>query len=170
VRPINEIWAFDQNKNNLEYFAGEFRLKHPEIRVNLTKDSGEVARNSEIVISATNSPRPVFENSKELFTGKTFVGIGSYKPDCREFPEWLFRQLDQVFVDTIDGKSESGDLITPLENGWISEGIIHSLGSLISGHTALSSNKTNLFKTVGSAIFDLVAAKLVYEKYLKKPH
>ena len=50
---------------------------------------------------------------RDLFSGKTFIGIGSYKPDCREFPGQLFRQLDQIFIDTIDGKKESGDLIDP---------------------------------------------------------
>ena len=170
VRNISEVWAFDQNKTNLEHFADKLKDRHPDIKIINAIDSAHVVFNSEVIISATNSPNPVFENSKELFAGKTFVGIGSYKPDCREFPEKLFRQIDQIFVDTIDGKSESGDLITPVRNNWISESDIFPLGSLISGSIALSSNKTRLFKTVGSAIFDLFAAKLIYEKDLDKTH
>lgn len=167
VREINEIWAFDQNKNNLERFSDELKAKHPKIKINQAIDSGQVDINSDVIISAANSQIPVFKNSKELFTGKTFIGIGSYKPDCREFPEQLFRQIDQVFVDTIDGKSESGDLIIPVKSKWISGNCIFTLGSLISGNTVLSSHQTKLFKTVGSAIFDLFAAKLIYEKHMK---
>ena len=166
VREINEVWAFDQNTVNLKKFSEELNGKLPGININCAVSSSEVAINSEVIISATNSRLPVFPDSKELFTGKTFVGIGSYKPGYSEFPEQLFRQLSQVFVDTLDGKKESGDLITPIENHWIADENIVPLGNLISGAETLSKNSTRLFKTVGSAIFDLFAAKLIYETNL----
>ncbi|MDO9254415.1 MAG: ornithine cyclodeaminase family protein [Bacteroidales bacterium] len=168
VREINEIWVFDQNRENLMKFAEKVMSRYPMIRVNQATDSSEVAMNSEIIISATNSQNPVFPDEKELFTGKTIIGIGSYKPDCREFPEQLFRQLDQIYVDTLDGKKESGDLITPVKNNWISENKIYSIGSLLTGEIIPSTNGTRLFKTVGFALLDLFAAKLVYEKHKRK--
>jgi ornithine cyclodeaminase/alanine dehydrogenase-like protein (mu-crystallin family) len=168
VRKIEEIWAFDQNPANLRQFAYDMNINYPGIRVHIANKSDDVALNSQVIISATNSRDPVFENSKELFSGKIFVGIGSYKPDCREFPEQLFKQVDQVFVDTMDGKGESGDLITPIKNNWIYNKDIFPIGSLIEGEIVASENPTRLFKTVGSAIFDLFASKLVYEKYLEK--
>jgi ornithine cyclodeaminase/alanine dehydrogenase-like protein (mu-crystallin family) len=168
VRNIHEIWAYDLSKQNLDNFEEKVKAKHSEIKINRADNSSQVVAKSEVIISATNSPNPVFENSNELFRGKTFIGIGSYKPDCMEFPEVFFRQLDQIFVDTLVGKSESGDLITPVKNNWIPESSIIPLGSLISGNITLSQNKTKLFKTVGSAIFDLFAAKLIYEKQIKK--
>ena len=166
VRQINEIWAYDRNKLSLNRFSVELNTKYPDIKIHQVADTGEVALLSEVIISSTNSQNPVFMNSKEIFTGKTFVGIGSYKPDAREFPEQLFRQLDQIFVDTLDAKSESGDLIIPVKNNWISEANIYPLGKVISGEIVPSSNPTRFFKTVGSAIFDLFAAKLIYEKHI----
>lgn len=163
VREINEIWAYDLNKNSLGLFSKLVNCKHPKIKITQASASDEVVINSEIIISATNSHYPVFANLKELFTGKTFVAIGSYKPDCMEFPEQFFRQLDQIFVDALDGKKESGDLITPLINNWIMDDNIYHIGSLLLGDIVLSENPTRLFKTVGSAIFDLFAAKLIYE-------
>jgi ornithine cyclodeaminase/alanine dehydrogenase-like protein (mu-crystallin family) len=165
VREIDVIRAYDQSISNLQQFSEVFNRKYPGIKIIYAADSAEVALNSEIIISATNSQIPVFPDSKELFTGKTFVGIGSYKPDCREFPEQLFRQIDQLFVDTSDGKKESGDLITPLSKGWIAEDKIIQIGNLVAGDISPSANPTRLFKTVGSALFDLFAAKLVYERY-----
>lgn len=170
VREIKVIRAYDQNIDNLKRFSDELKDKYPEVRVFQAEDSSEVVINSEVIISATNSQNPVFRNEKDLFTGRTFVGIGSYKPDFREFPEQLFRQVDQIFVDTLDGKNESGDLITPVINNWITEDKIHMIGHLLTGDMIPSSNKTRLFKTVGSAIFDLFAAKLIYETHLKKAH
>ncbi|MEI8048036.1 MAG: ornithine cyclodeaminase family protein [Bacteroidota bacterium] len=165
-REINEIWAFDQNTENLKHFSEKMKSKYPLIKVIQAAYSSEVAMNSDIIISATNSQYPVFPDEKELFTGKTFIGIGSYKPDCREFPEQLFRQLDQIYVDTLDGKTESGDLLTPVKNNWIDENKIYSIGSLLAGEIIPTSNSTRLFKTVGFALLDLFAAKLVYEKYI----
>jgi len=168
VRKINEVRAFDQVPGNLKLFTEGLHSKYPDIKIITCTNSSEVVRNSGVIISATNSRFPVFPNEKDLFTGKTFVGIGSYKPDCREFPEQLFRQIDQLFVDTPDGKHESGDLIDPVKNNWFDENSMHPIGDLISGKIVRSSNPTRLFKTVGSAIFDLFAAKLIYENSLKK--
>jgi ornithine cyclodeaminase/alanine dehydrogenase-like protein (mu-crystallin family) len=170
VRKIDEIWAFDKDSSNLKKFVADLNFRYPDVRVHLANDSGEVTLNSQVIISATNSQNPVFKNSKELFTGRTFVGIGSYKPDCMEFPEQLFRQIDQIFVDTIDGKNESGDLITPVRKNWISDENIFTIGSLIAGNSVPAENTTRLYKTVGSAIFDLFAAKLIYEKHIDKNH
>jgi ornithine cyclodeaminase/alanine dehydrogenase-like protein (mu-crystallin family) len=167
VRDIDKIWAYDHNTLNFKQFSDEVHSRYPEIRIIMAKDSSEVALNSEVIITATNSHDPVFPDDKDLFTGKTFIGIGSYKPDCREFPEMLFRQVDQIFIDTPDGKKESGDLITPVRNNWLKEDKIYPIGELYTGNVVPTENPTRLFKTVGSALFDLFAAKLIYEK-LKK--
>lgn len=167
-REINEIWAFDLNKENLTHFTEKLKNKYPKIRVIQAADSSEVAMNSDIIISATNSQHPVFKDEKELFTGKTFIGIGSYKPDCREFPAWLFRQASHIFVDTLDGKKESGDLITPVKNNWIDESEIYPIGSLLAGDIIPTPNSTRIFKTVGFALLDLFAVKLVYEKHIEQ--
>jgi ornithine cyclodeaminase/alanine dehydrogenase-like protein (mu-crystallin family) len=168
VRDIDVIRAYDHNRSNLNQFSDAVHSRYPEIKIIKAKDSREVALNSEVIITATNSHDPVFPDDKDLFSGKTFIGIGSYKPDCREFPEQLFRQVDQVFIDTPDGKKESGDLITPVANNWLKEDKIYTIGELYAGVVVPTENPTRLFKTVGSALFDLFAAKLIYEKLMKK--
>jgi ornithine cyclodeaminase len=168
VREIKEIRAFDQAEENLRHFAEMIKAGCPDARFISCRSSEEVCLHSEVIITATNSPRPVIPDERDLFTGKTFIAIGSYKPDCREFPEQLFRQLDQLFVDTPDGMHESGDLIDPVKNKWLNEKMINPIGDLISGRISASSNPTRLFKTVGSAIFDLFAAKLIYENHINR--
>jgi len=170
VREISNIYAYDSSTKNIDHFVEIVSNKYPEINIIKTKDSNEVALNSELIITATNSQHPVFENKKELFENKTIIGMGSYKPDFREFPEQLFRLTDQIFIDTKDGKTESGDLLTPVENGWTTEDKIHPITALLKGEVALSSNTTRFYKTVGCAIFDLFAAKMIYEKYTKNTH
>lgn len=168
VRKISRIRAYDNSKSNLQRFTDQVTTKFPDVDIIHAKDSNDVVKNSEVIIAATNSQFPVFDNNPEILKGRTFVGIGSYKPDCREFPEQLFRQADQIFFDTTDGKKESGDLIDPVRNNWISENNFYPISSLLTGEVTLSNNPTRIFKTVGSAIFDLFAAKLVYEKHLQE--
>jgi ornithine cyclodeaminase/alanine dehydrogenase-like protein (mu-crystallin family) len=164
VREIDKIYIFDLSDNSLRNFQERFEPYFPGVRVTISKNAESVCANSEIIITATNSLDPVFPDVKYLFEGKTFIGIGSYKPDCREYPDTFFSNLDQIFVDSIHGLKESGDLIYPLKYGIISSDYIHSLGSLVNGDTSLSDAPTRFFKTVGNAIFDLYGAKLVYEK------
>jgi ornithine cyclodeaminase/alanine dehydrogenase-like protein (mu-crystallin family) len=164
VRKIERINIFDLSEISLRNFIDRFKAEFPGISLNVCKDAGSVCSCSEIIITATNSTGPVFPDKKDLFTGKTFVGIGSYKPDCREYPDALFMNLEQIFTDTFYALKESGDLIYPVNSGLISKDRIYSLGSLVNGDISLSGAPTRFFKTVGNAIFDLYGAKLIYEK------
>ncbi len=168
IRKIKQISIYDRSEKSIARFINEFKVIFPDILITLARDTEQLCLNSEIIITATNSKNPLFPDSTEIFEGKTFIAIGSYKPDYREYPDKFFRQTDQIFVDTIHGKKETGDLIYPIRNHLIDENNVYSLGSLIEGEIALSDNPGRFFKTVGSAIFDLFAAKLVYEKTVEK--
>lgn len=164
VRKIERINIFDLSDISLKNFLDRFVNEFPGISLKVSKDAESVCYDSEIIITATNSIDPVFPDKKDLFTGKVFVGIGSYKPDCREYPDAFFRNMEKIFTDTVHALKESGDLIYPVSCGLISSDHIYSLGSLIKGDISLSDAPTKFFKTVGNAIFDLYGAKLIYEK------
>ncbi len=164
VRRIREIIVCDVSESAVSRFIESFGAYLPHLPVRVARGSGQLCRDSDIVITATNSREPVFPEDPALFEGRTFVGIGSYKPDCREYPDAFFKHVDQVFVDTLHGKSESGDLIYPIRAGLIAERSIHPLGRLITGEVALSRRPTRFCKTVGSALFDAYGAQLIYEK------
>jgi ornithine cyclodeaminase/alanine dehydrogenase-like protein (mu-crystallin family) len=164
VRKIEKISVFDLSGISMRTFLDRFEAEFPGISIIVSKDAESVCSGSEIIITATNSTDPVFPDKKDLFTGKIFVGIGSYKPECREYPDAFFRNLEQIFTDTLHALKESGDLIYPVNNGLISTDCIYSLGSLAKGDISLSDAPTRFFKTVGNAIFDLYGAKLIYKK------
>jgi len=124
--------------------------------------------NSQVVITATNAHTPVLPEKPELLEGKCFIGIGSYKPNMREFPDSLFPLLEEVFIDTEFGKEESGDLAVPLKNNWISENQVFTLGKILIGQKKVTQRTTTFFKSVGMALFDLVVSDLIYKKALEK--
>jgi len=164
VRNIRRVTVFDRSDRSVSRFLDAFQADFPRIGVMVAENVEELCAGSEIIITATNSKDPVFPDTSALFEGKTFVGIGSYKPDCREYPDNFFNHIDQIFVDTLQGKNESGDLLYPIQKRLIAERNIYPLGSLIEGTAALSAKPTKFYKTVGNALFDLYAAKLIYEK------
>ena len=159
-RKFDRINIHDRSGANIRSFITRIGEEHPGIDITVSQSPGDVCLNSYVIITATNSNVPVLPDSEDLLRGKTFIGIGSYKPDMREFPDALFRLAGTIFIDTEDGISESGDLIYPLENNLISK------EKLVNGYQLLQSKngigETRVFKSVGMALFDLYAAELVY--------
>ncbi|HSL93016.1 MAG TPA: ornithine cyclodeaminase family protein, partial [Bacillota bacterium] len=119
---------------------------------------------------ATPSTVPVLPDDEALLRGKHFVAIGSYKYEMRELPQALFRVLDRVYVDTELALEESGDLIVPMENGWLRRDDIIPFGKMIDElRTASRSHvATTLFKSVGMGLFDLLVAEEIYNAARKK--
>jgi ornithine cyclodeaminase len=122
------------------------------------------------VITATTSNQPVLPDQSDLLKGKCFITIGSYKPDMRELPDALFPLCDQVFMDTEFAAEESGDLAIPLQKKLIQKEQIFTLGKRLKADPRIkkSNSETNLFKSVGMALFDVVVAHMLYEKAKQK--
>ena len=168
VRPIKKISVYDKSLAAMSGFENVFKQLLPDIRIRKMDNPASVCVESSIIITATNSKYPVFPENQDLFINKTFIGIGSYKPDCREYPDIFFKHIGQIYTDTLHGLKESGDLIHPLKKNLIKRENIYSLGSLIKQEVSLSGDSTRFLKTTGSAIFDLYAARLIYEKSLHR--
>jgi ornithine cyclodeaminase/alanine dehydrogenase-like protein (mu-crystallin family) len=161
-RKIRELRILDRSMPIMNRFRENFRDYYKKIEVIPCRDERELCRNSEIIITATGSHRPVVPAEPDAWRGKTLIGIGSYKPDMREFPDAMFEQVSSIYVDTFHGLTETGDLVVPLEKGIISREQILDISELIAGKSQVS-NGTRFFKSVGMAAFDLYGARLVYE-------
>ena len=131
----------------------------------MTSDVEKLIRQSEVVITATPATEAVIPNDEELLRGKHFIGIGSYKPLMREYPDAIYNLIEKIYVDDLFAKEESGDLTQPIEAGLLSEERVEKLGPYItSGKSIPNLNETTFFKSVGIAIFDVVVANVIYKK------
>jgi ornithine cyclodeaminase len=118
-----------------------------------------------IVSCATNSSVPVLAG--EWLQPGTFVDlVGSYSPQMRESDDAVVIR-SRIFVDTREGAlEEAGDLLDPIARGVISlDKIEGELADLVSGHKRgrASRDEIIVFKSVGAAIEDLAAARLVID-------
>ena len=73
-------------------------------------------------------------------------------------------------IDTEHALHETGDVIIPLEKGWISPQQVIPFDQVVSGElqTTANENKVTFFKSVGMALFDMVTADLIYHKARQK--
>jgi len=164
ARPIRRITLYDLSADAVGTMQAKLRQALPEVEIHAAASTADLARDSDILITATTARQPVFPGDPALFAGKHCVAIGSFEPEVREYPDALFTLVDKVWVDIHFAKEESGELMVPLQSGLLSEPQIETLGRLIqSGQPpARGLSGTTFFKTVGMALFDLTTAQLAY--------
>lgn len=163
VRKFTDVYLSDVNLQKLEELQLKLQNDLPDVNIHKTNSPDEVLQASEVIITATNTKTPLFANKEALFSGRHFVAIGSYKPEMREYPQAIYNRLDHVFIDTDHALNETGDLITPLNEGWISKEQVVSFEKILTGEIRLPKNANpTLFKSVGMALFDVVTANMIY--------
>ena len=165
VRPIKKVFVWGRSlakaKTICDNFLGE---DFEAIAIGSIEEKlGEV----DIISCATLSKTPLVLG-KHLRAGQHIDLVGSYKKDMRETDDQTIK-LGSIFIDTMHGGlKESGDIVIPLQNGTLKvEDIKGDLFGLCSGNKEgrRNDNEITVFKSVGYALEDLVAATYYYNKY-----
>jgi len=128
----------------------------------------EVVGLGDIVSCATNSEIPLVKGVR-LKAGAHLDLVGSFKPSMMECDDEAIRR-GKVFVDNDAAIVEAGELVGALERGVIKKDEIGGcLVELVRGDKVGRSNSEQItvFKSVGSAVVDMIAAQLVYENFTK---
>jgi len=133
-RQIHTVRIIDRTREVMIRFSERFSAFYPEIKVIPCESARELCIASDIIITATGSHHPVVPARGKWWRGKTILGIGSYKPEMKEFPVSLLGELEQVFVDTPVALSESGDLAEPLKKGLLHKSQVIPLWDVILDH------------------------------------
>lgn len=131
----------------------------------------KVVSDVDILTSVTTSKVNTFK-AWDLKKGVHVNGIGAYTPEMLELPADLLVEADAVIFDTNDGVlAEAGDIQAPLKDGRLKkEDYSGELGELLLGKIKGRQCKEDVtvFKSVGSAVLDIVTAQLIIEKAKEK--
>jgi ornithine cyclodeaminase/alanine dehydrogenase-like protein (mu-crystallin family) len=171
VRNITDIYLYNRSSEKTDSFIEEFKKWNDSpILLHKTNEVEEAIHNAEIIITTTTSYEPVLPNKASLLQDKLVIGIGSFQPNMREFPEELYHVSDHIFVDSLDAIIESGDLKIPLEQNWIRQETIHTISSILVQQKEIQPNpgKSIIFKSTGMALFDTVTANMIYQRAIEK--
>ena len=167
---MTDIFVYDLYPEKTSALIEKLREVIPHVRLHQGATVEELLQQTQVVVTAATSSEPVLPDKEELLAGKHFVAIGSYKPNMRELPRALFNLVKVVYIDTDQALKESGDLIVPLKNHWVVEDQIMKLGRFLAekGAKDETEQETTLLKSVGMALFDVCASKLIYERAVQK--
>lgn len=113
---------------------------------------------ADIIVTATSSTMPVV-NGNYLKEGVHINCVGACRPDWRELDDDCMKMCD-VYVDSkASAATESGDIILSKAK------VLGEIGELVSGVVKADRNKKTIFKSLGIAVEDAVAAAVVWNKF-----
>src|SRR5437667_12646757 len=165
VRSIRRIRCYGRDKARREAFSKKI-ASLLGVTVDAARSPEAAIQEADIVIAATNAPRPVVQG-EWLRSGCHINAIGANRLETRELDDAAVRRCAFVATDSIEqAREEGGDLVEPMKRGLISWDRIHELSEVVAGKVTGRTNADDitLFKSHGIAIEDVAVAALVYER------
>lgn len=168
VRKLAKVTIFDINQDAAKSFVLEMSKKfaHFGTKIELCTNLDNDIAQADIITSVTTSKRATF-NGDKVKAGTHVNGVGAYTPEMHEIPEVVVKNAAIRVLDTKDGVfAEAGDIIDPINKGIVTNNDFFELGELVLDPKKCRQNdhQITLFKTVGTAVLDVVVA---YDIYLK---
>lgn len=169
VRSLDEVRIMDIDKERAQNFVKEMTEKFSNFGTKLiaVDDAADAVKDADVITSVTTSTQATFPG-KLVKDGAHINGVGAYTPEMHEIPSDLLARADKVIFDTTEGVlAEAGDIMTPLEEGLVDKSHFQgNLGDLILGKITGRENEEEItvFKTVGTAVLDVVTARQILMK------
>mgnify|MGYP005810907135 CR=1 FL=1 len=166
VRDIKQVTIWGRCADKVNALIVEFSKHYPNISFHTSLEVEQEVPHVDIICCATGAKTPLF-NGKWLAKGCHVDCLGNHMVDARECDSDTVQRAS-VYVDSLTNTlNEAGELLIPIEEGvFNSTEIIGELADICKKPELLRKNndEITLFKSVGTAISDLVAAYLVYQK------
>lgn len=164
VLPIEEVtvWARALDRST----ALAKRLREQGVAASAAEDLADAVARADVVSCATLATEPVIQG-KWLQPGSHLDLIGSFTPGMREADDGSFVGAS-LYVDTDEALRKSGELLGPMSRGVFDAADVRgTLAELCRGTVAgrATPDDRTVFKAVGTALEDLAAAILVYERH-----
>ncbi|WP_422771353.1 ornithine cyclodeaminase family protein [Plantactinospora sp. WMMC1484] len=169
LRDWSRISVFSRTAERAEQLVGWARQR--DLPAELSDDPDAALKDADVICTTTSSASPVVADSSIAPEGVHINGVGAFGATCRELPTALVRRAE-VYVDSREAAlREAGDVLVPISEGVIDASHIRAeLGEVIAGrHPGRTDPRaTTLFKSLGLAVEDLVAARVVYERAVER--
>ncbi|MCX7173179.1 MAG: ornithine cyclodeaminase family protein [Proteobacteria bacterium] len=154
VVSISDIRVWSRNPANAQRCA-------EEIAGIASPDAETAVRDADIVVTVTNASTPVLMG-RWLKPGALVHAVGAPRPGWRELDDAAM--ANYLIVDhRRAAETESGDVILSGAR------VQCEIGEVLAGKVAVPAGITVVFKALGQAVEDAVAARLVYDAYTNQP-
>ncbi|XP_054068131.1 ketimine reductase mu-crystallin isoform X2 [Rissa tridactyla] len=126
--------------------------------VQVCSSAQEAVTGADVIITVTMATTPILFGDW-VKPGAHINAVGASRPDWRELDDELMKN-SVLFVDSREAAlTESGDVILSGAE------IFAELGEVVKGTKPALPEKTTVFKSLGMAVEDTVAAKFVYDSW-----
>ncbi len=165
VRSISVVRCFSRNPDHRKDFAKKMSV-HLGVDIRGVDSAEEAIRGADIIVTATNSREPVLRG-EWIAPGVHINAVGSNRAEARELDDDAVNRCAFICVDSLEqAKIESGDLLSPIQQGLLSWDRVNELGELVAGKIQGRKNRDDVtcFKSNGIALEDVAVAAVVYER------
>jgi ornithine cyclodeaminase/alanine dehydrogenase-like protein (mu-crystallin family) len=164
VRPIRTIFAYDVHPEAAITFARDIALSHG-VEVTAVDTLSSATTKSDVVVTCTSSKTAILRLA-DLRPGTFIAAVGADSDTKRELATDILREA-RVVADIREQAAQIGDLHHAIAEGALTAMDIHAeladvVGGRISGR--LSDDEITVFDSTGTAIEDVAAAALAYER------
>jgi ornithine cyclodeaminase/alanine dehydrogenase-like protein (mu-crystallin family) len=164
VRPsLRRVLAVDFDRGRLDAFAAE--VQGSGLAVEIVPEAGLAARRADAVVTGTPSSRPLL-GPGDLAPGAFLAAVGADSPSKQEVDPALMASA-RVVVDVLAQCAVMGDLHHAMAAGTMREADVHAeLADVVTGRRPgrRSPDEVFIFDSTGTALEDVAAAVLAYEK------
>lgn len=164
VRTYERVVVWGRDPEKAHRLAAETEI--PGAGVEAADSLDDAQQEADVITVATLSTEPLVKGS--LLQDGTHVDlVGAFQPEMRESDDALMAR-GRLFVDTRAGAlAEAGDIIQAIASGAMDEkSIVAELSEIDSPGVwqRQSPDEITVFKSVGSAVSDLAAARLLWQR------
>src|SRR5215216_1556870 len=166
VLRLEKVYAYDLVEALGSKFAGEMSAEL-KIEVIPVTDLPRALGESDVCVTCTSSRRP-FLMRQHVRAGMFVAAIGADNPLKQELDPALLAS-NKVVVDVLEQCAAIGDLHHAIAAGVMGKADVYAeLGAIITGRTPgrTSAEEIIIFDSTGTALQDVAAASIVYQKAL----
>ncbi len=160
VRKFDEIRCWSRTAGKRDRFVSE----HAAFPIRAVDSAAEAVRGADVVVLVTASATPVVEDGW-VKPGACVISVGACLPSQREMDPALVARGRLIVDSRASALKESGDVVQGIREGRFTENhIAAELGALVADPKLgrRSETEVTIFKSLGLAVEDVVAADLAY--------
>ena len=167
VRDLSRAYAWDIDQGQARRFADELS-RELNIEVGPVDDLAAAVGESDICVTCTPS-KEYFLKQEYVSRGTFIAAVGADSEDKQELDPVLLGS-NTVIVDLLEQCASIGELHHALNHGLLTKQDVHAeLGEVVAGKKAgrTSEEEIIIFDSTGTALQDVAAAAIVYERAVR---
>ena len=165
VRQLTEVRIWSPRPQSRQQFVDDMS-PHVPVPIAAAESAQAAVRDADLIVLATSSKTPVIENAW-VADGAHVMCVGACRPDQREMAPELVKR-GRLYVDSAAAALvESGDVAMNIAEGCFDASHVRGeIGELVLGRVTgrTTDAEVTIFKSLGMAVEDVVAADLVFRR------